>query len=380
MQLVLNEEQEFIAKTARDFADEHSPISRFRELRDSADAEGFSRGLWKEMAELGWLGIPFPESLGGAEMGFAELAVVLEALGRNLAPEPFLSSVVLAGQALLLGGSEEQKQAWIPGLVEGDKLLALAYLEAGSRFDSNRVTTLAEQKGEGWVIRGDKIQVLDGHVADALIVSARTAGGESDADGIGLFLVPADAAGLAVTRQTRLDHRSASLVSFDGVEVPADAVVGEVGTGGELLARVVDRATVALGAEMLGGMSKAFELTLDYLKERQQFGVPIGSFQALKHRAADIFIEIELSRSTVTAAACAVDEDSPELPKLVSVMKARCSDAYLLAGNEGIQMFGGVGMTDEYDIGFFLKRARATELTFGDAAWHRDRWARLSGY
>lgn len=380
MQLVLNEDQEFLAKTARDFADEHSPISRFRELRDSADAEGFSRGLWKEMAELGWLGIPFPESLGGAEMGFAELAVVLEALGRNLAPEPFLSSVVLAGQALLLGGSEEQKQAWIPGLVEGDKLLALAYLEAGSRFDSNRVTTLAEQKGEGWVIRGDKIQVLDGHVADALIVSARTAGGESDADGIGLFLVPADAAGLAVTRQTRLDHRSASLVSFDGVEVPADAVVGEVGTGGELLARVVDRATVALGAEMLGGMSKAFELTLDYLKERQQFGVPIGSFQALKHRAADIFIEIELSRSTVTAAACAVDEDSPELPKLVSVMKARCSDAYLLAGNEGIQMFGGVGMTDEYDIGFFLKRARATELTFGDAAWHRDRWARLSGY
>jgi acyl-CoA dehydrogenase len=332
------------------------------------------------MAELGWLGIPFPESLGGADMGFVELAVVLEALGRNLAPEPFLSSVVLAGQALLLGGSEEQKQAWIPGLVEGDKLLALAYLEAGSRFDSNRVTTLAEQKGEGWVIRGDKIQVLDGHVADALIVSARTAGGESDADGIGLFLVPADAAGLAVTRQTRLDHRSASLVSFDGVEVPADAVVGEVGTGGELLARVVDRATVALGAEMLGGMSKAFELTLDYLKERQQFGVPIGSFQALKHRAADIFIEIELSRSTVTAAACAVDEDSPELPKLVSVMKARCSDAYLLAGNEGVQMFGGVGMTDEYDIGFFLKRARATELTFGDAAWHRDRWARLSGY
>jgi acyl-CoA dehydrogenase len=378
VQLVLDEDQEFIAKTAREFADERSPISRFRELRDSGDAEGFSRELWKEMAELGWLGIPFPESLGGAEMGFVELAVVFETLGRNLAPEPFLSTVVLAGQALLLGGSEEQQQAWIPGLVEGDKLLALAYLEAGSRFDSNRVATRAEEKGDGWVIRGDKIQVLDAHVADALIVSARTAGGESDADGIGLFLVPADAGGLAVTRQTRLDHRGAALVSFDGVEVPAEAAVGEVGSGGALLARVVDRATVALGAEMLGGMSKAFELTLDYLKERQQFGV--GSFQALKHRAADVFIEIELARSTVMAAACAVDEDSPELPKLVSAMKARCSDAYLLAGNEGIQMFGGVGMTDEYDIGFFLKRARATELTFGDAAWHRGRWARLSGY
>ena len=380
MQLVLDEDQEFIAKTARDFADEHSPISRFRELRDSGDADGFSRKLWKEMAELGWLGIPYPESLGGAEMGFVELAVVLEALGRNLAPEPFLSSVVLAGQTLLLGGSEDQKQAWIPGLVEGDKLLALAYLEEKSRFDSNRVATRAEAKGDGWVIRGDKIQVLDGHVADALIVSARTAGDESDADGIGLFVVPADAPGLAVTRQTRVDHRGAALVSFDAVEVPADAAVGEVGAGGALLERVIDRATVALGAEMLGGMSKAFELTLDYLKERQQFDVPIGSFQALKHRAADIFIAIELARSTVMAAACAVDEDSPELPKLVSAMKVRCSDAYILAGNEGIQMFGGVGMTDEYDIGFFLKRARAAELTFGDAAWHRDRWARLSGY
>jgi len=380
VQLVLNEDQEFIAKTARDFVDERSPIGRFRELRDSADADGFSRELWKEMAELGWLGIPFPESLGGAEMGFVELAVVLEALGRNLAPEPFLSSVALAGQALLLGGSEEQKQVWIPGLVEGDKLLALAYLETGSRFELNRVATRAEEKGGGWVLRGDKIQVLDGHVADALIVSARTAGGESDADGIGLFLVPAEAVGLGVTRQTRVDHRSAALVSLDGVEVPAGAVVGEVGGGGALLARVIDRATVALCAEMLGGMSKAFELTLEYLKERQQFGVPIGSFQALKHRAANIFIEIELSRSTVMAAACAVDEESVDLQKLVSVMKARCSDAYVLAGNEGIQMFGGVGMTDEYDIGFFLKRARVAELTFGDAGWHRDRWASLSGY
>ncbi|MBW1684234.1 MAG: acyl-CoA dehydrogenase family protein [Deltaproteobacteria bacterium] len=380
MQLVLTEDQELIAKTARDFVDEESPISRFRELRDSGDPVGFSKKLWKEMAELGWVGIPFPEAMGGAEMGFAELAIVIEALGRNLAPEPFLSSVAMAGQALLLGGSEEQQQAWIPGLVEGDKLLSLAYLEDGSRFDLNRVATRAEQKDGGWTIRGQKIQVLDGHVADAFVVSARTAGDDSDAEGIGLFLVPADAEGLTTSRQTRLDSVGAALVSFDGVEVAADAAIGEVESAGALLERVIDRATVALGAEMLGGMSKAFELTLEYLKERKQFGVPIGSFQALKHRAARVFIEIELSRSTVVAAARGIDEDREDLQKLVSVMKARCSDAYILTANEGIQMFGGVGTTDEYDIGFFLKRARAAELTFGDAAWHRDRWARLSGY
>lgn len=380
MQLVLTEDQELIAKTARDFADEQSPISRFRELRDSGDAEGFSRQLWKEMAELGWVGVPFPEALGGAGMGFAELVVVLEALGRNLAPEPFLSSVAMAGQALLLGGSEEQQQTWIPGLVEGDKLLSLAYLEMGSRFDLNCVTARAEEKDGSFRISGQKVQVLDGHVADAFVVSARTAGDDSDAEGIGLFLVPADAAGVTTERQSRLDSRGAAIVSFDGVEVGADAAIGEVGNAAGLLERVVDRATVALGAEMLGGMSKAFELTLDYLRERKQFGVPIGSFQALKHRAANVFVEIELSRSTVMAAARAVDEENEDLPKLVSVMKARCSDAYILVANEGIQMFGGVGMTDEYDIGLFLKRARAAELTFGDAAWHRDRWARLSGY
>jgi alkylation response protein AidB-like acyl-CoA dehydrogenase len=331
VQLVLTEDQELIAKTARDFADEESPITRFRELRDSGDPVGFSKQLWKEMAELGWVGVPFPEALGGAGMGFAELVLVLEALGRNLAPEPFLSSVAMAGQALLLGGSEAQQQAWIPGLVEGDTLLSLAYLEEGSRFDLNRVAARAEQKDGGWTIRGQKIQVLDGHVADAFVVSARTAGDESDAEGIGLFLVPAGAAGLTTTRQTRLDSRGAVLVSFDGVEVAADAAIGEVGGAAPLLERVIDRATVALGAEMLGGMSKAFELTLEYLKERKQFGVPIGSFQALKHRAANIFIEIELSRSTLMAAARGIDEDNEDLQKLVSVMKARCSDAYILA-------------------------------------------------
>ncbi|MCZ6782956.1 MAG: acyl-CoA dehydrogenase [Proteobacteria bacterium] len=380
MQLVLTEDQELLAKTAADFVAEKSPIRRMRALRDSADPVGFSRALWKEMAELGWLGIPFPESVGGADMGLAELAVVLEALGRKLAPEPFLSTVLLGGQALLLGGNEEQREAWLPGIVAGDRIVTLAYAEARSRYDVHRVSTRCEVVGQGFRLTGEKVQVLDGHVADAFLVTARSAGDEADADGIELFLVPAGAVGLTVERQTRVDSRNAAIVRLDGVVVQADARVGEPGRAGALLETVVDRATAGLCAEMLGGMSEAFDLTLEHLKTRQQFDSVIGTFQALKHRAARLFIEIELSRSALMAASRAIDRGADDAPRLVSLAKARCSDAYVKVANEAIQMFGGVGMTDEYDIGFFLKRARAAELTFGDAAWHRDRWARLGGY
>jgi acyl-CoA dehydrogenase len=380
MQLVLSEDQELLAKTASDFVAEHSPVSRFRALRDAEDPIGFSKPLWKEMAELGWVGLPFPEDCGGADLGLAELAVVLEPLGRNLAPEPFLSTVLLGGQALLLGGSDAQKQRWLPQLVAGDAFLALAYQEPRSRYALRRVATRAEREGAGWRLSGEKIQVLDGHVADALLVAARTAGQEIDAEGISLFLVEAGTAGLAVVRQHLVDERGAALVSLDGVSVGGDALVGSEGQGGDLLEAVVDRACVGLCAEMLGAMSACFDRTLDYLKTRQQFGVPIGSFQALKHRAADLFIEIELSRSAVMAAARAVDEDAPEARKLVSLAKARCTDAFVEVANEGVQMHGGIGMTDEHDIGFYIKRSRAAATSFGDAAFHRDRWARLSGY
>jgi acyl-CoA dehydrogenase len=380
MELIRSEDQELIAKTAADFVQEKSPIARVRALRDANDPVGFSRALWKEMAELGWIGIPFPESVGGAGLGFSELAVVLEELGRSLAPEPFLSTVLLAGQALLLSGDEAKAKEWLPRVCKGDAILALAQQEARSRYELATVETRAERAGQGFRIHGEKIQVLDGHVADAFVVVARTAGGPRDAAGIGLFLVPRDAAGLTVTRQSRLDGRNAALVRLTGVEVAAGAALGAPDAGHSLLARVVDRATVGLSAEMLGGMQQAFALTLDHLKHRQQFGVPIGSFQALKHRAANVYIELELAKSAVMAAARAVDADAPDLAKLVSLAKARCSDAYVLATNEGVQMFGGVGMTDEYDIGFYMKRARAAELSFGDAAFHRARWASLSGY
>jgi len=374
VQLVLTEDQEFIAKTAEDFVAEKSPVSRVRELRDNADATGFSRELWKEMADLGWAGIPFSEELGGADLGMAEFVTVLEALGRTLAPEPFLSTVLLAGQALRLGGSESQQKEWLPGLIAGDKILALAYQERSSRYDLACVETKAEPQGDGFLLSGEKIQVLDGHVADAIIVSAGTPGG------VGLFLVRKGTPGMEVTRQSRLDLRNAAIVKLDGVSVAKSDLVGEISAGGDLLEEVVDLATVGLCAEMLGAMSEALDRTLEHLKTRVQFDVPIGSFQALKHRAADMFIEVELCRSAVMAAARAVDEEREDARKLISLAKARCSEAFVLVTNEAVQMFGGVGMTDEYDIGFYMKRARAAEMTFGDAAWHRDRWARLSGY
>jgi alkylation response protein AidB-like acyl-CoA dehydrogenase len=332
------------------------------------------------MAELGWVGIPFPESLGGAGMGLAELAVVLEALGRKLAPEPFLSTVLLGGGAILRGGSEAQRRHWLPDVVAGDTFLALARQERRSRYALRRVATRAERQGGGFRITGEKIQVEDGGVAGAFVVSARSHGAESDPEGISLFVVPADAAGLSVERQHRIDSRGAALVRLDGVQVGGDALLGREGGGGDLLEEVVDAATVGLAAEMLGSMSEAFARTLDYLKNRVQFGVPIGSFQALKHRCAEMFTEIELCRSVVMAAARAVDAGDPESARLVSLAKARCSDAFVLVGNESIQMHGGIGMTDEHDIGFYFKRARVADVTFGDAAYHRARWARLSGY
>jgi alkylation response protein AidB-like acyl-CoA dehydrogenase len=378
--LVLTEDQEILAKTAADFVRTHSPVSRVRALRDAQDPVGFSRELWKQMAELGWVGILIPEAYGGAGMGLADLAVVLEALGRTLAPEPFLSTVLLGGQLLTIAGSEAQKQTWLPEVAAGEKILAVAYQEARSRYDLNRVVTKAEPDGDGWRLTGEKIQVLDGQTADALIVSGRTTGEQNDPDGITLFLVPQGAPGLTVTRQHRVDSRAVALVSLDGVKVGPDNVVGPQGKGGQLLSQVVDRATVGLCAEMLGGMNHIFADTLAYLKTRQQFGVLIGTFQALKHRAARLFMEIELCRSSVMAAAQAADPEDPEFASLASLAKARCSDTFMLAANEGIQMYGGIGMTDEHDAGFYLKRARAAEMTFGDAAWHRERWARLHGY
>ncbi len=380
MALVLTEDQEILAQSARDFVRDRSPVSRARALRDAGDEVGFSRDLWREMGALGWPGILIPEDYGGAGMGLADLAVVLEAVGRTLAPEPFLSTVLLGGQLLTRAGNDAQKRAWLPGIAAGEQVVAVAYQEARSRYALHRVATRAAARGDAWVLSGEKVQVLDGRHADLLIVSARTAGEADDRDGLSLFLVAPDTRGLTVTPQTRVDGRAAALVRLDEVEVGGDALLGPAGHGLPTLAAVVDLATVGLCAEMLGGMGQIFDDTLAYLKTREQFGVPIGSFQALKHRAARVFMDVELCRSTVMAAARAADAGDADVPLLASLAKARCSDAFVLATNEGVQMHGGIGMTDEHDAGLYLKRARAAEMTFGDADWHRARWAALRGY
>jgi alkylation response protein AidB-like acyl-CoA dehydrogenase len=380
MQLSLTEDQAMLAKTASAFVAEHSPVSRLRKLRDEKDDRAYSLRVYKQMADLGWTGIPFAERDGGLGLGMAGAIVVTEALGRGLAPEPYLASVILAGQALALGGNEAQRSQWLAPLIAGDKVLALAFQELGSRYDATLIKTRAEAAGGGYRLRGQKVQVLAGARADGYIVSARSAGADDAREGVSLFIVPATAPNLELTRQYRIDSQNTALLELDGVEVPASALIGKLGASAALLDSVLDRGTVALAGEMLGGMTEVFERTIAYLKERKQFNVPIGTFQALKHRAAKMFIELELARSATLAAARAIDEELPEVRQLVSVAKARASDAYVLIANEGVQMHGGIGMTDEHEIGFFMKRARVCELSFGDAAFHRDRFATLSQY
>ncbi|MEZ7978903.1 MAG: acyl-CoA dehydrogenase [Myxococcota bacterium] len=386
MQLVLNEDQEMIAQTARDFLEENSPVARFRALRDEGAELGYSADLFKEMAGLGWAGIPFDEKQGGAGMGLTELVLIVEALGRKLAPEPFIGGVTMGGSALSLGGNTALLDAWLPSVIDGGKVVAFAHQEARSRYEVCRIETRAEADGDGFKLTGEKVQVLDAVGADAVIIPARVSGEAGDRDGLTLFLVEtgasgaAGAAGVSVVRQNRLDHRNAAIVRLDDVHVSSSAILGVAGQGATLLEDVIERATVVLCGEMLGGMFEAFDLTVEYLKTRDQFGTKIGTFQGLQHRAANVFMELELARSCVMAAARAVDAGDKDAKKLVSLAKARCSDAYVLAANEGVQMFAGVGMTDEYDIGFYMKRARASELTFGDSSYHRNRWAEIGKY
>jgi len=302
--------------------------------------------------------------------------VVTEALGRTLAPEPLVPSAVLCGSLLAELGSAEQKKTWLEPALSGEKLLACAYAEAGSRFDLGAVQMRAEPTANGYRLSGDKTHVWGGNGADAWIVSAKL----GDDPRLSLFVVPASTRGVTSTPLNRVDCLNAAQLSLRGVELPASARLGQEHAGLPALERAIDRATVALCGEMLGGMAEAFDRTLTYLKERKQFGVPIGSFQALKHRAAKIYIELELSRSTVMAAARALDAGQDDAPALVSLAKARLSDGYCLVANEAVQIHAGIGMTDEHDIGFFMKRARGAEMTFGDAAYHRDRFARLEGY
>jgi alkylation response protein AidB-like acyl-CoA dehydrogenase len=380
MELLLTDEQRMLDQSARNFIKKASPVTRMRELRDDAELLGYDKKVFQQMAKLDWTAILFPEDQGGMGMGMADMIVVMEAIGTGLAPEPLLPSVILAGQALALSGNDALVNQWLDPIIQAKKVLALAYQEKQGRFDNTRVNTTAEKTNGGYTLNGEKSQVQGGWRADAVIVSARTSGQSGDVDGITLFLVPSDTPGLTFIRQRRVDHRNCAIVRLENVKIPESSILGEVDKGGEILNRVMDMATIALCGEMLGGITATFERTLAYLKKREQFDVVIGSFQALQHRAAKMFMEIELARSAVMAAARAFDEKDAEAAALISVAKARCSDAYVLITNEGVQMHGGIGMTDEEDVGLYMKHARVTEMTFGDAAYHRDRFASIKGY
>jgi len=379
MPLVLDSDTALIRDTALDFFAKRSPVAALRKLRDDKDALGFSLPLWRQMVELGWAGFLVPEAYGGSEFGYLGLGQVLEAAGRTLAASPLLATALIGASALSLAGSEQQKRAHLPALAKGERLMALA-LEEGAHHAPGRIATTAERSGKGFRLEGEKRFVLDGHVANLLVVAARTSGGTGDRRGITLFLVPGDAPGVTRTRTIMVDSRNAAIVRLAGVELGEDAVLGRVDDGADVLDRLLDRARAGLAAEMLGSAGAAFERTVQYLKDRKQFGVPIGSFQALKHRAAAMFCEIELARSAVIAALSALDAKANDASQLASLAKAKAGDAFFLASNEGVQMHGGIGMTDEHEIGFFLKRARVAQASFGDAAFHRDRYAALMGY
>jgi alkylation response protein AidB-like acyl-CoA dehydrogenase len=380
MELLLTDEQRMLDQSARNFIKKASPVTRMRELRDDTESLGYDKKVFQQMAKLDWTAILLPEDQGGLGMGMADMIVVMEAIGTGLAPEPLLPSVILAGQALTLSGNDALVNEWLDPIIEAKKVLALAYQEKQGRFDITRVTTTAEKTDGGYTLKGEKSQVQGGWCADAVIVSARTSGQSGDVDGITLFLVPSDTPGLTFTRQHRVDSRNCAIVRLENAKIPESSILGEVDKGGEILNSVIDMATIALCGEMLGGITATFERTLAYLKKREQFDVVIGSFQALQHRAAKMFMEIELARPAVMAAARAFDEKDAEAAALISVAKARCSDAYVLITNEGVQMHAGIGMTDEEDVGLYMKHARVTEMTFGDAAYHRDRFASIKGY
>jgi alkylation response protein AidB-like acyl-CoA dehydrogenase len=375
MPLYLNEDQTMLRESAREFVAEQMPVSHMRALRDADDATGFDPKLWKQFAEMGFTGILIGEDQGGLGLGHVEAGVVLEEIGRNLSPSPFLSTAIAAVEALK---GSAQAEHWFPGILAGETVAALA-IDEGAKHRAS-VGLKAERSGNGFKLTGKKQFVAHGHVADLLIVAARTAGSADDEEGVTLFAVPKDAAGLSATPERLTDASLAARMEFDGVEVDADAVIGEVDAGRDPLNRLLRAGRTGAAAEMLGVGGGAMDMTVNYLKERKQFGELIGSFQALQHRAAHLYSEMEVARAAVLKAQQLLDAGDERADGAVSVAKAMTGMATMLAVQEGVQMHGGIGMTDEYDIGFYMKRQRVLAELFGDANFHADRLARAAGY
>ncbi|MBL4865590.1 MAG: acyl-CoA dehydrogenase family protein [Pseudomonadales bacterium] len=379
MPLNYSEEQSLLRDSAKDYFTTALPVSNLRELRDEKDKTGYSTGAWKEMIDLGWGSITIPEEFGGLEFGYKGLGIILEQAGKTLAATPLLATCALGVTAIVAGGSTEHKRQLLPSVAEGKTTLALAVDEKPVHAPYN-IACSAVKEGSNYILSGQKIFVLDGHVADELILVARTSGDTNSRDGITLFLVNAKTSGITFNRSVMVDSRNACRLNFDNVSVAETQVLGTVDQGAELLDFILDVGRICLSAEMLGSLQESFDRTVEYLKTREQFDVLIGSFQGLKHRAARIFCEVELAKSVVIAALTALDDgaDWASIAEHASLAKAKVSEVFKLVSNETIQMHGGIGMTDEEEVGLFLKRARVAEHTFGDIRFHMNRWGELN--
>lgn len=367
MNFAFSEEQEMLRQTVRRFLDTKAPSSVVRSLMETDD--GFDPGLWQEIAAQGWQAMAIPEEYGGAGFTFLEQGILMEEMGRTLFPVPYLSSVVLAADLILRAGTEEQKQELLPGIASGERRVALAHLEETGRWDAAGITMPAKRDGSDLILNGIKSFVLDGHTADTLLVAVRTANGGGD-DDVALVVVDGAADGVTRRRLETMDMtRKQAEIVFDGVRVPESAVLGSAGWGD--LEGTIARAVVALAFEQVGGAQKCLEMSVAYAKERVQFGRPIGSFQAIKHKCADMLVKVESSKSAAYYAGWAVAEDSDEVPMVAPLAKSYCSEAYFFCAAENIQIHGGIGFTWEHDAHLYFKRAKTDELLFGTPAQHR---------
>ena len=379
MKLILNEEQQFLKDTAKNFAAEKSPVNHFRSLRDSNDHLLWDKEIWQEMINLGWSGILIPEEFGGSDFGVAGICSIMQECGKTLTPSPLFATAVLGAFAITQFGSKTQKEELLPKIVSGEITTALA-IDESSHHNPAKTEFSATIKDNEYVLNGKKTFVVDGSSADILIVLARTSGNSGEETGLTLFIVESDKDGIEKIKLSMADSRNYANIIFNDVTVSSKEILGSPESGGETVESILDIGRIAMSAEMLGNAEAAFELTLDYLKQRKQFGVLIGTFQALQHRAAEMFCELELTKSSVLAAMQGADENSNELQRLASLAKTISGETLHLVSNEAIQMHGGIGVTDEYDVGFYLKRARVAEQIFGSSKFHSERYANLTGF
>jgi alkylation response protein AidB-like acyl-CoA dehydrogenase len=379
MSLLLNEEQALLRDSARSFLAENAPVAQLRQLRDGHDPAGFSRDTWSAFSALGYAGVLVPEAHGGSGLGAVEIGVLMEGIGRHLSALPFLASGVAAATVLRAAGSTAQQAQWLPRIATGETIGTLA-VDEGPKHRPEATALRAARVGDGWRLDGAKTFVLEGHVASLLIVAARSDGAAGMTAGIGLFAVPADTPGLGVEHTPAIDAHNAARVHLDGLRLPDDARLGAAGAGWAPLQRALDMGRAGAAAELLGIGDEVFKRTLDYLKQRRQFGRLIGEFQALQHRMATLYVDLELARAALAKALHMLDAAPERAAEAVAIAKAKCGTAATLAVQEGVQMHGGMGMTDSLDFGLFMKRARVLDELWGDAGFQMDRLARLRGY